>query len=246
MGKNKSKYISILFFSFAICVACQCIPSLDTEKDITPSQYAQVICVNCAPMFGKVKLTIGGIILHNSLSYDIEEGFKYLNVLPGVTNFVVSYKNDSVVYNGFANLVKGQLYTFFIIQLQRRVNGLLLNDSISNYSPTNSYFRFVNLALNSPSYLLFNLEQQYPLNFSLNFKNYTKFYTTYPEKYNITITDLERDSILFQIKNYEFKPGKGYTIVLRGDLKAEEPNYGCNVLILQHNFDDLIINRKYK
>lgn len=245
MCKNLS-YIYLIFFSFTFFISCQCIPSLDTEKDITPSQYAQVMCVNCAPMFGKVKLTVGGLVLHNSLSYDLEEGFKYSNVLPGVTNFIVSYKNDSVVYNGFANLVKGQLYTFFIIQLQRRVSGLLLNDSISSYSSTNSYFRFINLALNSPSYLLFTLEQQYPLSFSLNFKNYTKFYTTYPEKYKISVSDLEKDTVLFQIKNFEFKPGKGYTIIFRGDFNAKQPNLGSNVLIIQHNFDEIFFNQQNK
>ncbi|MCX7909638.1 MAG: hypothetical protein N2560_09005 [Ignavibacteria bacterium] len=234
-----TKFFSIIFLCLVLIWGCQCIPSLDTEKDITPSQYSRIMCVNCAPLFDKVKIVVGEFTLHNSLDYDMEEGFKYFNVLPGVTNFVVIYKSDSVLYNGFANLSKGLPYTFLIIQLQKRIKGLLLYDTLSTYSPTNSYFRFVNVAVNSPSSLVFQIEQQYPIYFPLGFRSFTKFFTTYPEKYRITIKDADKDTTLFDIKNFQFLAGKGYSIILRGDFQTKETKLGTNLLIIQHNFDEI-------
>jgi len=232
------KFIFLFCFALAF-VGCQCIPSLDTEKEITPSQYSRVLCVNCAPSFPKVKVVVGDITLHNSLSYDMEEGYKYFNVPPGVSNFVIMYKTDSVLYNGFASLSKGMAYTFLIMQLQRRIKGLLLYDTLGSFSMTNSYFRFINLALNSPSSLLFQIEQQYPIYFPLGFKSFTKFYTTYPEKYRISVKDAEKDSTLFDIKGYQLQAGKGYSIILRGDFQSNDQRYGPNLIIIQHDFDEI-------
>jgi len=65
------------------------------------------------------------------------------------------------------------------------------------------------------------------------------FFTTYPEKYNIEIRDAEKDSVLFFYKSYSFLPGKGYTIVLRGDFKVASGIGSPSVLIIQHNFDEI-------
>ncbi len=227
------------FFGVVAISGCQCIPSLDTEKEITPSQYSKLMCVNCAPSFEKIKIMVGGVYLHNSLIYDMEEGFKYSNVLPGVTNFVVLFKTDSVLYNGFANLTKGVPYTFLVIQMQRRIKSLLLYDTLSNYLPSNSYFRFVNVAINSPSSLVFQIEQQYPIFAPLGFRSFTQFFTTFPEKYKIIIRDAEKDSVLFSIRNFQLLAGKGYSIILRGDFQAKDLRYRTNLLIIQHNFDEI-------
>lgn len=236
---KKYKLFSLILLVFSLFLGCQCIPSLDTEKEITPSQYSKVMCVNCAPSFDKVKIIVGDYILHNSLNYDMEEGFKYFNILPGVTNFVVIYKSDSILYNGFANLSKGVPYTFLIIQMQKRIKGLLLYDTISNFSPTNTYFRFVNVAINSPTSLVFKIEQQYPIYFPLGYRSFTKFYTTYPDKYRITIHDADKDSVLFDLKNFQLLAGRGYSIILRGDYQSNQPRYGLNLLIIQHDFNEI-------
>jgi len=235
------KYILYKFYFLALCIliGCQCIPSLDTEQEITPSQYSKVMCVNCAPQFEKLKIYAGDFLLHSALYYGMEEGFRYINVLPGVINFVVLYKSDSTLFNGMVSLRKAVPYTFFIYQLQKRIQPLLLYDTLSSYSFTNSYFRFVNIANNSPGSLVFTVEQQYPVAVGLGFRSFTKFFTTYPEKYNIEIRDAEKNSVLFFYKSYSFLPGKGYTIVLRGDFKVASGIGSPSVLIIQHNFDEI-------
>ncbi|MGB9852867.1 MAG: hypothetical protein ACPLPX_08405 [Candidatus Kapaibacteriota bacterium] len=225
---------------------CQCVPGLDTEQEITPSQYSNVMCVNCAPMFEKVKVVVGEYLLHSSLDYQMEEGYKYFNVAPGVTNFVIMYKNDSVLYNGVANLSKAVPYTFLIIQMQRRIKGILLYDTIGIYSPTNSYFRFVNMAINSSSTLLFQIEQQYPIYFPLGFKSYTRFLTTYPARYKITIRDVEKDSTLVEIKNFELLAGKGYSFIFRGDFQDKTEKYIPSLLIVKHDFDEIYLKEQKK
>lgn len=238
---TKRFFIGLILLIVITFVGCQCIPSLDTEQEITPSQFSKVMCVNCAPSFEKVKIVAGDYTLHNSLDYGMEEGYKYFNIPPGVTNFAVMVKGDSVLYNGFANLSKAVPYTFLIIQLQKRIKGLLLYDTIGTYSATNSYFRFVNVAVNSPTSLLFQIEQQYPIYFPLGFKSFTRFLTTYPEKYKIIIRDVEKDSTLFELKRFELLPGKGYSFILRGDFQSNEERYAPNLLVVQHNFDEIYL-----
>jgi len=137
------------------------------------------------------------------------------------------------------SLRKAVPYTFLIYQLQKRIQPLLLYDTLSSYSFTNSYFRFVNIANNSSGSLVFKVEQQYPVAVGIRFRSFTKFFTTYPEKYNIEIRDAEKDSVLFFYKSYSFLPGKGYTIVLRGDFKVASGIGSPSVLIIQHNFDEI-------
>ncbi|MCX7879556.1 MAG: DUF4397 domain-containing protein [Ignavibacteria bacterium] len=239
-------FFSTLVFLLAIVFCgCQCIPNLETDREISPSQYAKVMCVNALPNVEKIKITVGNILLHSALTYEMEEGFRYFNVPYGVINFNIAIKNDSIIYKGMANLQKGKAYTFFVYQMQRRAQGLLLEDDVSTYSLTNSYFRFVNLLINSPHSLLFSIEHQYPIVINLVFKTYTKFYTTYPDKYVITIKDAEKDSIIAQSKNFQLLPGKGYTIVLRGDYLDKTKRLGPNLLVIQHDFEQVFeINEK--
>lgn len=219
-------------------VACQCVPGLDTEQDITPSQYSRVLCVNCVPN-QKVGVLVGNKRLHSALNYDMEEGFRYQNVSPGLSNFSIYLKNDSIVYNAFAELKKGYSYSFFIYPLNKRIQSILLSDTISNYSRSNSYFRFVHLASTSSPTFLFQVEDQYPISIGLSFRLFSKFLTTYPGNYKISISDPEKDSTLFQLFNYPFKPGKGYSIVLRGYEKSIDPGSSLKLLIIEHNFDDI-------
>ncbi len=235
----KFRFYKLLFLLLGLLLGCQCIPSLDTEQEITPSQYSKVMVVNCSPQFEKLKVFAGDYLLHSALYYGMEEGFRYSNIPPGVVNFIVLYKSDSTLYNGMVSLRKAFPYTFLIYQLQKRIQVYLSYDTLSSYSSTNTYFRFINVANNSPSSLVFQIEHQYPLALSLGFRNHTKYFTTYPERYNITIKDAEKDSVLIGIRNYYFMQGKGYSIILRGDFKASSTIAEPSVLIIQHNFDEI-------
>jgi len=239
---GKFCYYKYFLFSLGLLFGCQCIPGLETEQEITPSLYSRVLCVNCAPQFEKLKIYAGDFLLHSALYYGMEEGFRYINVLPGVINFIVIYKSDSTLFNGMVSLRKAVPYTFIIYQLQKRIQPLLLYDTLSSYSLTNTYFRFINVANNSPGTLVFQIEHQYPFVLNLNFRSYSKFFTTYPERYNITIRDVEKDSILLFIKNYNLLPGKGYSIILRGDFKNAGNFAAPSLLIIQHNFDEIYYN----
>lgn len=236
--------LCLLLFS-VIFVSCQCVPGLDTEKDITPSQYARVMSINCVPN-QKIGVVIGGREIHSALSYDMEEGFKYFNVPPGISNLSITLKKDSMVYNGFAELKKGYAYSLFVYPINKRIQPLLLYDTISSYSNSNSYFRFVFLAPMPTSTLLFQVEDQYPVSVGLSFRLTSKFFTTYPGKYTIKVTDPENDSTLRKLVNFQFKPGKGYSIVLRGYAESQDPNTNLNLLVIEHNFDEIFDTKPIK
>lgn len=224
-------------------VSCQCVPGLDTEKEITPSDYAKVMCINGIPKLDKVSIDAGNYKLHTALNYDLEEGYKYSNVPPGVVNFYVSIRDDSVLFNGLANLSRGKAYTFLLYPLKtknlERVQAMLLYDTISGFSKTNSYFRFVNISPEAPTTLLFEVKGDYAIPLGLGFRSFSKFLTVYSGNYTISVKNPENDSTIKILRNFSFAPGKGYTIIFRGYYNAGNSAIGPNLLVVRHNFDEI-------
>lgn len=225
-------------------ISCQCVPGLDTEKEITPSDYAKVMCINGIPKLDKVGIDAGNYKLHTALNYDLEEGYKYFNVPPGIVNFYVSIHNDSVLFNGLANLSRGKAYTFLLYPLKtknlERVQAILLYDTIRDFSKTNSYFRFVNISPESPTTLLFEVKGDYPISLGLGFRFFSKFLTVYPGNYTISVKNPENDSTIKILRNFPFAPGKGYTIIFRGYYNSGNSATGSNLLVVRHNFDEIL------
>lgn len=238
-------WLCLFLMSIIVFVSCQCVPGLDTEQDISPSQYARVMSINCVPN-QKVGVIIGGKDIYSALNYDMEEGFKYFDVPPGISNFSITLKKDSIVYNGFAELKKGYAYSLFIYPFSKRIQTLLLYDTISNYSSSNSYFRFVFLAPMQAPTLLFQIEDQYPISVGLSFRLASKFFTIYPGKYQVKVSNPENDSTLIKLVNFQFKPGKGYSIVLRGYIESQDPSNSLNLLVIEHNFGELFYTKLIK
>lgn len=243
MNIFKLRYITTVLLIVGGVISCQCVPGLDTEKEITPSDYAKVLCINGIPKLDKVSIDAGNYKLHTALNYDLEEGYKYFNVPPGVINFYVSIRNDSVLFNGLANLSRGKAYTFLLYPLKtknlERVQAILLYDTIGDFSKTNSYFRFVNISPESPTTLLFELKGDYPIPLGLGFRAFSKFLTVYPGSYTISVKNPENDSTIKILRNFPFAPGKGYTIIFRGYYNSDVPEIGSNLLVVPHNFDEI-------
>ncbi len=237
------KYIILILLIIGGIIACQCVPGLDTEKEISPSEYAKVLCVNGIPQLDKVRIDAGDYNLHTALNYDLEEGYEYFNVPPGVINFYVSIRNDSVLFNGLASLSRGKSYTFLLYPLktknQERVQALLLYDTIGDYSRTNSYFRFVNISPDAPTTLLFELKADYTIPLGLGFRSFSKFFTTYPGNYTISIKNPGNDSTIKTLLNFPLTPGKGYTIIFRGYYQSGVQANGSNLIVVRHDFDKI-------
>ncbi len=239
--------MKLLVFLLLLLVGCECIPTLDTEKEISPSQYSKILCINCVPNLNGLQVVAGNVVLHKSLNYNFVDYYNYVDVHPGTANFVLSVgsaERDSVIFSGLANLQRGVCYSFLIYPMNKRVQSMILVDSIRNYLQTNSYFRFINLSPDSPYSLYFSLEDQYPITLGLGFRTYSQYFTTYPGTYRISVINSENDSVVARIPRYQFEQGKGYSIILRGYMNSKEKATAPDILVVSHNFDEIYKNLK--
>jgi hypothetical protein len=107
-------------------------------------------------------------------------------------------------------------YTFIAYGSRSRVQGLLLSDSIDNYSPNNAYFRCINVGNETP-YITFRITGAYTIQQTKPYRTYSQYSPTYSGNYNIDILDANTDSLMITFRNREFAAGKAYSLVLRGD-----------------------------
>ena len=215
----KKSYLLLLSCIFAVfIVSCECVVNIDTDRIITPSQYAQVLFINANSGFEQLKIFTGsdGFIMNSYFSEDI---FNYKDVLPGTQNFYIKTNNDSLLFNGLTEMDRGAPYTFIAYGNKSRVQGILLSDTIENYSPNNAYFRCINLGNETP-YVMFRITGSYPIQQIKPYRTFSKYTPTYNGRYNIDILDATTDSLMLSYRNKELTAGKIYSLILRGDFKG--------------------------
>jgi len=217
---NREYFFKLILFLFgaAFIISCECVTNIETPRLETPSQFSHILYVNANSGFDQLKMNTGseGFILN---SYYSEDNFNYKDMLPGTQNFYITTKSDSVLFNGLTDLQKGLPYTFIAYGNHSRVQGIILNDSIENYTPNNCYFRCINLGNETP-YIMFRLTSSDPKWQIKPFRTISPFTPTYSGNYNIDILDATTDSLLLSLRNRVFAPGKAYSIILRGDFKG--------------------------
>ncbi len=214
--KNSLKYRFILFLAVTIVlVSCECVTNIETPRLITPSQYAHVMFVNSNSGFDQLKMNTGdeGFVLN---AYYSEDMFVYKDLLPGTQNIFITTNHDSLLFNGLTELQKALPYTFIAYGNRSRVQGLVVNDSIENYSSNNAYFRCINVGNETP-YITFRLTGAYPIQQTKPFRTFSKYSPTYSGNYNIEILNANTDSLMLTYRNQEFAAGKTYSLILRGD-----------------------------
>lgn len=198
--------------------ACECVPDINTPKDIKPDQYANVMFVNSNCDFDLLKFkTEYDVFTINS--YYLTDDYYYQSMIPGITNVRILTPDDSILFNSMMDLKKAFPYTFFAFGNIDRMQGLLLTDTINNYLPNNTYFRCVNLANLSP-YIMFNVIGSYSIPTIQPFKTSSAFFPTYSGYYNVEIKNATNDSLLLFVEKVQFKPGRAYSLLLRGYYKG--------------------------
>ena len=210
--------IIILFASLLIGLlflhSCECVPDIVTPRKIIPDQYANVMFLNSNSDFDLMKFqTESGNFVVNS--FYLTEKFSYQSMIPGIVNVQILTQRDSMLFNSVMDLNKSYPYTFFAFGNADRVQGLLLVDTVFRYSKYNTFFRCINLAMSSP-YIKFLIVGSYPIEKIKPYKTSSGFYPISSGLYKIEIRNATNDSLLLTYNNAEFKPGRAYSLLLRG------------------------------
>jgi len=193
------------------------VPGIDTPRVITPSQYAHVMFINNISEFdwNYVKINTG-YQNHIDDAYYNEATFSYKEIIPALTNiYIKPQTSDTLVYNGLIDVQMAVPYTFITYCTNDRIQGMMLNDSIENYSKSKAYFRCVHIGNEIPI-VTFRIEDQYPISISGAFRRASQFKAVVESNtYKIGVYDIN-DTLIASINNIQFQAGKAYTIILRG------------------------------
>ena len=91
-----------LFFFFIYYIfsteGCECVPGMDTPREVTPSFDAFVLFINAIPDINDINIYTDKNILKKQLEYSGED-YQYIKVPPGNRNIRVTNWADSVLYN---------------------------------------------------------------------------------------------------------------------------------------------------
>jgi hypothetical protein len=208
--------ITIVILIILLLIGCECVTDIDTPKNISPSTYAHIMTLSAAPEFDELKIFSEFwqkpffIYYNNS-----DDNFSYRDITYGLNNIKVLTKKDSVIFNSTLSLEKTKYYTFIIFGTKQRIQAMLLKDSVYNYKKTTAYFRCIHTSSDVPQ-VNFIINSSYPIIHSQPYKTNSAFTPIVSGFYSIKINNSLTDSTLIHIKNYEFKEGFLYSIILKG------------------------------
>ena len=234
----KIKLHRLLTFVFlAFCFySCECVPGINTPREITPSQYAHVMFINSISGYDWDYVRMNtGYQNHVDDSYYNSSSYTYKEIIPALTNiYIQSPNNDSLIYNGLIDIQMAVPYTYIAYSANDRIQGMMLNDSIDSYSKTNAYFRCVHIGNDVPI-VLFKIKDQYSIPITSSFRKSSQFNAVVQSnKYDIGVYDVN-DSLLVGLNNQQFTAGVAYTIILRGYYKGTGKQK-LNLFIVESDF----------
>ncbi len=209
------KYI-ILSYCLALIglVGCECVTAIDTPKEVNPTFFAHVLFINGHPDMDEINIKSDNTVLVKSLYYNTNPK-NYADLSPGSRNILITSPEDSILFNSSLDLTDKQNYTFIAYGTENRLQTLFFNDTISDYSVNNTYFRFVDIAPESPPFII-RISNQYPIVNLLHYRSFTKYVPTTEGKYELEMRQAMNDSLVLSMKDINMKAGKIYTILIKG------------------------------
>lgn len=216
------KYLRIvlLVLSAGLC-ACPCVTELPTDNKITePEKYSSIAVINCIKQSGRLKVSDkyeDTLVFadHNNNSVT------YVKAAAEIENFlkITSPASGRVLYYSPVILRDREKLSFIPFGDTLHTFALLLNDSISSYSPSNVYIRFVNVFPKAVKYT-FKGTGGYPVESELGYGEYSAIQTAYSGKHGIDIFDSTGITVC-SLKDYTFRPGYLYLLVYRPGNKSD-------------------------
>lgn len=218
--------ILIIFSIMAISLlACECVPGLDTAKEIKPDQSAELAFMNCTSDASPLSLSSNSldIALNTENSLDFAE---YKKTYSG-DNFLQILFEKNILFNGLVSLKKDSRNTLIAYGSSQRARILSIEDSIKSQSVGNSLLRVINLAVPAKT-LQARIGKTEPM--ELKFKSFSPIKSFTAGYVSLEIIDPENNNQII-IKNVLTESGKITNFIVIGD----EINGGYALRIIKNN-----------
>ncbi len=233
-----NKYLFLLLF----LGACTCVPDINTPKEVSPTEFANVLFVNSHPDMEELRISLNNKVFIEKLSYkNPDTNYKKAEI--GMNELTAENLRDiSVAYRSLVDLKKDMSYTVIFYGAENRIDELYLEDTLSTFIPYNSYLRAFHLSPDAPEVII-ELKDQYGFsqehNLSFRERGIISAFPTGPLEINIY--DSSNSELLLKMPNIHFKPGMLYTIILRGYYEIGHQNR-LNCLVLSKVFNQKFDN----
>lgn len=139
----------IIIVCLSIIPSCECVNDLDTPKEVSPSNGANLIFFNACYDFTGIKIiTSSGTLIDKLLYASYNPVYKKIGIN---SNFIRIYSlpNDSNIYNSSLDLSTDKYYSMFSYLDHNTCGTIILNDSLTISNATKLLpFRIVNVATN--------------------------------------------------------------------------------------------------
>ncbi len=218
------KYLRIVLIvlSAGLC-ACPCVTELPTDNKITePVDYSSIAVINCIRQSGRLKVSDKYEDTLAFADYN-NNSVVYVKAAAEIENFlkITSPASGRVLYYSPVILRDREKLSFIPYGDTLHTYALLLNDSITSYSPSNVYIRFVNVMPDAGKFT-FRGAAGYPVETQLAYGQYSAIQTAYSGKHGIDILDSAGIAVC-SLKDYSFRPGYLYILIYRPGNKNDAP-----------------------
>jgi len=198
--------------------SCECPPLADTEKKISPINYAWGSVIHSLPANSSYTLKMNKIQIFDNIEYN---SFTDYAKIPSGLNFFTLIDNNTkqVVLNSPVEATQYANYTFLIYP-KGNLFGLITLEDTKVLPQSSSLIRLINIANNSPT-IIYQIIQsndgEILLSDELRFKEYTDL-TEFPAKIcDIKLIEKSTNRIVGLLKDVQFQGDKLYNIVLNGE-----------------------------
>ncbi|MEJ2881861.1 DUF4397 domain-containing protein [Pedobacter sp. GR22-6] len=209
-------------FSTKALLILSLIPFLSCKKtDTSDTQLAYLSIVNASPTIGTYYVYVNGSLV-TAAALPFGGTTAYAEYLAG--DYPIKLTPESSIENLMSktlSLSGNTIYSYFIIDQQENLDGLLVTDNLSVTSTEKAYIRFINLSADAPSLDLAAAEAENLIS-GKAYKTASDFIAVDPKAYIFQIRDSSNATIKTTMESNTLVAGKYYTILARGLLNPGE------------------------
>ncbi len=225
---------NILFVLFGIIIlssiinSCECVPDINTPKEITPSDYSLSMFINATSKYDKLMIESDEVVVNENLT-NSETELKYIKVWSG-NRYLRVIENQNTILNLPVSFKKQDYYTVVFYNFGSKLKSMIVKDSILQLSPINfSNYRIITA-----------IENNIPLNIEI-FKDGTAiiaFYGLYNSisdynsintgNYKIRISNPTTQSIITETE-FNFSINSICNILIKGNINSQQSPISISV-----------------
>ena len=215
----KNLFFLLIFISF---YACECVPTMETEKEIIPTQFGHIAFINSLSTKSFINISYNSTNIINSLLLDSKDSIYDISlnkITKGFSNIKISRLDtleldtinlDKPILSFGVNIEQGKKYSAIFYKKNSMNTCLFLCDSFSLSNENYSHFRVINLSNDS----LFIYIDDELISMCLEY-GYTKVYSiNLLNKKNVMFKDA-KNKVLFSINSLNLYDDSMYNIIYK-------------------------------